>query len=100
MEDLLHWAEGTDPSHELVKEGVAVKELATSTIKLTDGLYSPQVESDQFQKISEQVKQVVDDFMDQVFLEHIEVLHVAMAIRIKGQCTFKLFRNKSAKLDP
>ncbi len=73
MEDLLHWIEGTDPTNELVKEGVAVKELATGTIKLTDGLYSPQVESEQFQKISDQIKQLVDNFMEDVFLEHIEV---------------------------
>jgi len=73
LEDLLHWAEGAEPDHEFVKEGQAVKELASGTIQLTDGLYSPQVEAEQFQTISDQVKELVSNFMDKVFQEHIEV---------------------------
>ena len=73
LEDLLHWAEGAETDNELVKEGQAVKELASGTIQLTDGLYSPQVEVEQFQTISDQVQELVSSFMEQVFLEHIEV---------------------------
>ena len=73
--DLLQWVQANFPEHELVNEGLGVKELANSAIKLTDGLYSPQVESDQFQMITRQAKEVLDQFMDKLFTEHIKVWH-------------------------
>ena len=73
LEDLLQWAESSSSSHPLVEKGRLVKELANNTIKLTDGLYSPQVESEQFQTITRQVREVVDQLMEKLFLDHIEV---------------------------
>ncbi len=73
LEDLLQWTQTNHPSHELVVEGGAVKELANSAIKLTDGLYSPRVEADQFQIINTQVKKLLEEFMEHLFLEHIKV---------------------------
>lgn len=73
LEDLLQWMETNFPDHEFVKEGSEVKELANNAIKLTDGLYSPQVESDQFQEINRQVKEVLDQFMEKLFTDHIKV---------------------------
>lgn len=73
MEDLLQWVQTQDPSHELVAEGSKVKELANRVIKLTDGLYSPQVESEQFQAIAREVRILLDQFMERLFEEHIKV---------------------------
>ena len=73
LEDLLQWIHRHDPSHELVVEATKVKELANRAIKLTDGLYSPQVESEQFQAITCQVKDLLDQFMESLFEEHIQV---------------------------
>ncbi len=71
--DLLQWVQTNFPEHALVGEGLEVKELANRTIKLTDGLYSPQVESEQFQTITRQAKEVLNQFMDTLFVEHIKV---------------------------
>ena len=71
--DLLQWGQANFPEHELVSEGLEVKELANGAIKLTDGLYSPQVESDQFQTITRRAKEVLDQFMENLFTEHIKV---------------------------
>lgn len=73
LEDLLQWVQTNSPSHELVAEGSEVKDLANRAIKLTDGLYSPQVESEQFQTITRQVKELLSGFMEGLFLEHIKV---------------------------
>ena len=73
--DLLSWGQTQDSSKELVAEGSEVKELANSVMKLIDGLYSPEVESEQFQTINDQVKEVISQFMEQLFVEHIQVSH-------------------------
>lgn len=54
-------------------EGSQVKELANRVIKLTDGLYSPQVESEQFQTITHEFRILLDQFMEGLFVEHIKV---------------------------
>lgn len=72
----MQWVQNHDSSHELVIEGSKVKELANRAIKLSDGLYSPQVESEQFQTITQQVKVLLDQFMETLFDEHIKVLAV------------------------
>ncbi len=74
LSDLLQWVQANFPEHQFVSEGLEVKELANRAIKLTDGLYSPQVESEQFQTITRQVKEVLDQFMEKLFTEHIQVL--------------------------
>ena len=73
LEDVLEWVQTHFPSHELLGEGLEVKELANRAIKLTDGLYSPKVESEQFETITKQVRNLVDNFMEQLFVEHIKV---------------------------
>lgn len=73
LEDMLEWAKTNIPDHELVTKGSEVKELANNVIKLSDGLYSPRVESEQFKAINSQIKEVLDKFMDGLFLEHIKV---------------------------
>lgn len=73
LEDLLEWLQTQSPSHELIKEGSEVKELANRAIKLTDGLYSPKVESEQFRVIIGQVRELLDQFMEGLFVEHIKV---------------------------
>ena len=40
---------------------------------MTDGLYSPQVESEQFESIIAQVKHLIDSFMDKMFDEQVVV---------------------------
>ena len=73
LEDLLQWLQVQNPSHELMTEGSEVKKLANNAIKLTDGLYSLHVESEQFQAITKQVEKILEEFMEQLFLEHIKV---------------------------
>ena len=72
------------PDHEFVKEGSEVKELANNAIKLTDGLYSPQVESDQFQAITREAKEVLDRFMEKLFTEHIKVRQSSTECQVSG----------------
>ena len=42
-------------------------------MKVADGLYSPQVESDQIESITAQVRDLVNSFMDRMFTEQVEV---------------------------
>lgn len=73
LEDLLEWAQAHFPSHEVIKQGSEVKELANRAIKLTDGLYSPKVESEQFRTITGEVRQVLEQYMESLFVDHIKV---------------------------
>ena len=43
------------------------------TLQLTDGLYSPHVEAEQFEAIQGEVKSVLDSFMEKLFKEHVQV---------------------------
>ena len=42
-------------------------------IQVADGLYSPQVESEQFDSITSQVRKVISTFMDNLFVQQVEV---------------------------
>ena len=42
-------------------------------IQVADGLYSPQVESEQFDSITNQVRKVISTFMDNLFVQQVEV---------------------------
>ena len=52
--------------------------------QVTDGLYSPQVESEQFESITKQVKELVQGFMDRMFIEQVEV-STQLRVHIDGQ---------------
>jgi len=43
------------------------------TLQLTDGLYSPHVEAEQFEAIQGEVRSVLDSFMEKLFKEHVQV---------------------------
>lgn len=70
----MEWVQAQFPSHEIMKEGSEVKELANKAIKLTDGLYSPKVESEQFRTIAGEVRELLEQYMESLFAEHIKVL--------------------------
>lgn len=73
LEDLLEWVQAQFPSHEAIKQASDVKELANRAIKLTDGLYSPKVESEQFRTIKGEVRELVEQYMESLFVDHIKV---------------------------
>ena len=43
------------------------------TYQLTDGLYSPHVEAEQFEAIQAEVRSLLDSFMEKLFKEHVQV---------------------------
>lgn len=47
--------------------------LIICVIQVADGLYSPQVESEQFDSITSQVRKVISTFMDNLFVQQVEV---------------------------
>lgn len=47
--------------------------LCLLTLQLTDGLYSPHVEAEQFEAIQGEVRSVLDSFMEKLFKEHVQV---------------------------
>ena len=105
LEDLLQWAEDVHgSSNEHVAEALEIKKQANKVVQvkfdvfdsskqrfnvfsillsqLTDGLYSPQVESEQFEAITAQVKNLLDSFMDNIFTEHVNVSQLKSLHRI------------------
>ena len=56
-------------------------------MQVADGLYSPQVESEQFESITAQVGKVINSFMDNLFIQQVEVSH-RMCVHVCG-CVFE-----------
>lgn len=55
-------------------------------MQIADGLYSPQVESEQFESITAQVGKVINSFMDNLFIQQVEVSHRVFVCMCVGVC--------------